>query len=108
MTVVAPQTSLSFPGVEHLRQQLGAAQQKDEGVLVDLSMVGSVDYTAARGLCAKVKAMRKAGVVVEVCCANPGVLVTLEAVYGDGLEARRSLEEATGGLAPGASMVTLV
>lgn len=86
--------SLSFPGVEHLRDRLAAAESGQKAIVLDLVLVQSVDYTSAKTFCGIVKSLRERGVSVELCCIRPEILATLEAVHGGALEQAQSVEDA--------------
>lgn len=87
-------SSLSFPGVEHLRDRLAASESGQKAIILDLALVQSVDYTSAKTFCGIVKGLREKGVLVELCCIRPMVLATLEAVHGGALDQAQSVEDA--------------
>lgn len=93
--LVSPQADLTFPSVDHLRQELTLATNStgSQPVILDMGLVSRMDYTAARGLSSLVKGLREKGATVEVCCVKEEVLATLLPVYGEGLLVRASIEE---------------
>ena len=93
--LVSPQADLTFPSVDHLRQELTLATNSTGSlpVILDMGLVSRMDYTAARGLSSLVKGLREKGATVEVCCVKEEVLATLLPVYGEGLLVRASIEE---------------
>lgn len=95
-TLVRPQASLAFPGVEHLRRRLAEATETSgsKPLVLDLGLVQTVDFTVAKALSGLVQGLRSKGAVVEICCVRPEVLATLQPVFGESLEVSDSVEEA--------------
>ena len=68
-TLLVPQYSIFFPAVDHIKGEINAAVSLSGSALpivMDMSLVKDIDYTAAKGLCALVKDLRK-NLTINIC-----------------------------------------
>jgi len=95
-TLLVPQYSIFFPAVDHIKGEINAAVSLSGSALpivMDMSLVKDIDYTAAKGLCALVKDLRK-NLTINICCANKAVSHVLASVYGKDLELCNNVDDA--------------
>ena len=95
-TLLRPQYSLFFPAVDHIRGEINAAVSTSGStlpVVIDMTLVKDIDYTAAKGLCALVKDLKKT-VTINIFGSNKTVNHVLSEVYGKDLELYNNIDDA--------------
>lgn len=95
-TLLRPQYSLYFPAVDHIRADINTAVSASGStlpVVIDMSLVKDIDYTAAKGLCALFKDLSKT-MTINIVCTSKAVSHVLTSVYGDDLELYNSIDDA--------------
>jgi len=95
-TLLRPQYSLLFPAVDHIRDEINAAViacDNTQPLVIDLTLVKDMDYTAAKGLCALIKDLQK-NTEVNICYANKAVSQVLVEVFGKDMVLYNSIDDA--------------
>jgi sodium-independent sulfate anion transporter 11 len=95
-TLLQPQYSLFFPSVDHIRGEINTAVSTSGStlpVVIDMTLVKDIDYTAAKGLCALVKDLKKT-MTINIVCTDKAVSHVLTSVYGSDLELSPSIDDA--------------
>jgi len=95
-TLIQPQSSLLFPSVDHLRGEINTAVTTSDSslpIVVDLTLVKDIDYTAAKGLCALLKDLKKT-FTIKIVCSERTVGHVLTSVYGEDLTLSTSIDQA--------------
>jgi len=95
-TLLQPQYSLFFPSVDHMRGEINTAVSTSEStlpVVIDMTLVKEIDYTAAKGICALVKELKKT-LTLNIVCSDKSVSHVLTAVYGPDLVLCSSIDDA--------------
>merc|ERR1711976_882683 len=95
--IIKFESSLYFPAKDHTVREINsvvAAREDQKTVVLDMSLVKSLDYTVASGLSGVVKDCKKKSLNVALCCANASVLRVLNSVHDIELQTYSSVDVA--------------
>ena len=97
-TIFSFQSSLFFPARDHIVRFINHSLPSDDDqqrtVVLDMTLVKSIDYTAALGISGLTKDLKKKSYSVVVCCANSSVLQVLSSADDTDLPHYDSLDNA--------------
>ena len=91
------ESSLFFPAKDHLIREINniVASCGDQKIIImDMSLVKSMDYTVASGLSGVIKDCKKKSLIVALCCVNGSVIQVLNSVHDKDLQTYSSVDVA--------------